>query len=550
MTALLTGVVKKWRGDKGCGFLTPDSSPENWTSELHQIWVHRSGLVDVTDLVPGDEVSFRTEDDGDRAGKVKAVEVTVTASGSAGSEQAAQAAGVLCNGIVKRWIEAKGFGFLMTDGGGEDVWVHRSGLVDVSDLNTGDKVSFHKVDDGKGRGQSKAINVVVVEAGSPGNLFADLPPASEDAEGANALTGMDLFLELAGEMGPSRRTCIEDFVLVSSLNCEFLVVAEGPQQLVNGLRAPTSDEFERLLGLVEAFVAGCEASEAVLIVDFEGEMPGYGGELSTAQLQLTSTVDATTLVPRSLPSWQRFSAPGLLLDLRSQRCVAVLRRIMQSSAITKLAWGADGDCQSLLYQVLPHPLGIEPKALVDAQLGFDSRFRVGMARMLEHVPAHLVVGLPTKEQIDWDAFHSQNRRALPMPLDHISALYAVDDLHRMEAILGSKLPPSGSYIAAREITEQNLVALSLDPLGLQALQEELVWFEKKEGIKRTVKAVQVARHIFALRARGAGDLGAQAPEEVLQLLDRAEAMACEELTRAGVVVASDLSFNEEEDPSA
>lgn len=61
------------------------------------------------------------------------------------------------NGTVKFFNESKGFGFIMPDDGGKDIFVHANGLND--DIREGDKVSF-EIQDGK-RGPS-AVNVNVI----------------------------------------------------------------------------------------------------------------------------------------------------------------------------------------------------------------------------------------------------------------------------------------------------------------------------------------------------------------------------------------------------
>lgn len=63
-------------------------------------------------------------------------------------------------GAVKWYNKLKGFGFIVPDGGGKDVYVHVSALgrVRMVNLKEGDRVSFEAVPDRSGHGL-KAINV-------------------------------------------------------------------------------------------------------------------------------------------------------------------------------------------------------------------------------------------------------------------------------------------------------------------------------------------------------------------------------------------------------
>jgi len=62
------------------------------------------------------------------------------------------------NGTVKFFNAAKGFGFIESDDGGKDVFVHASALesAGIAVLNEGDKISFVLEDDPRGRGKKAA----------------------------------------------------------------------------------------------------------------------------------------------------------------------------------------------------------------------------------------------------------------------------------------------------------------------------------------------------------------------------------------------------------
>ena len=63
----------------------------------------------------------------------------------------------MTNGTVKFFNNVRGFGFIAPDDGGEDVFVHKSGLVD--EITEGDKVSYDVEESEKGL---NAINVKVI----------------------------------------------------------------------------------------------------------------------------------------------------------------------------------------------------------------------------------------------------------------------------------------------------------------------------------------------------------------------------------------------------
>ena len=66
----------------------------------------------------------------------------------------------MATGTIKFFNEEKGFGFIKVDGGGEDVFVHVTGINGyVKSLKEGQKVSFDTKMD---RGRTSATNVDLI----------------------------------------------------------------------------------------------------------------------------------------------------------------------------------------------------------------------------------------------------------------------------------------------------------------------------------------------------------------------------------------------------
>jgi len=312
------------------------------------------------------------------------------------------------------------------------------------------------------------------------------------------------------------------FFMSSSLGCPFLVVSDS--QLVEAVNAPTTMEAQQIFNYAVMLIDKYEENRVMLITDFEGEMPGYGGELVTAAFLPTGVLETGSLRVRrdGCPPLPKSDNVGLLIDMRSAMGVGLVRCVMENEGITKLIWGADSDLTSLRYQVFPRPLNIGSRSVVDVQLGFSTpSWRLGMARALERVPAEYLVGLPSKK----------------LPLGRLEATYAADDLHRIEVIMLNLDPKGGSYMQARAMTDQVAAVLASDNVGLSKLQRDLEWFERAFGIKRRKRAVEIARHIMAIRARGV----VLAPKQE-KVINGILACVLPALNKAGVAIPADLAF--------
>ena len=69
----------------------------------------------------------------------------------------------MATGTVKWFNDAKGFGFITPDEGGEDLFAHFSGInmPGFKTLTEGQKVSFEVEPDKKGKGP-KAVDIVIL----------------------------------------------------------------------------------------------------------------------------------------------------------------------------------------------------------------------------------------------------------------------------------------------------------------------------------------------------------------------------------------------------
>lgn len=169
---LQTGTVKHWVEEKGFGFI----SPSNGGSD---IFVHRSTLEDGQCLIQGATVQYEAQWNPQR--NKYAVTKCMGATGKGGStvgggcsngkgcgggswsmgqgmgqgmgqaatvgaggnqSWGAAADGTRQTGKVKVWYDEKGFGFILPEGGGDDIFVHRHALTDSQGLTPGAHVTF------------------------------------------------------------------------------------------------------------------------------------------------------------------------------------------------------------------------------------------------------------------------------------------------------------------------------------------------------------------------------------------------------------------------
>jgi len=155
----------RWNAQKGFGFISPDGGGED-------LFCHFSAIQDGAMLKEGTTVTFEEVYD-EAKGKMRAEQVTggfprEDFGGGGGRPQQTQGeiqGGVtgdppsgMQQGTVKFW-NAKGFGFIAVDGGGDDLFCHFSAITDGNALSAGAVVHFSKGFDAE-RGNDRAVEVI------------------------------------------------------------------------------------------------------------------------------------------------------------------------------------------------------------------------------------------------------------------------------------------------------------------------------------------------------------------------------------------------------
>lgn len=150
------GTVSWYEPAKGYGFITPDGGGG-------EIFVHSSAIVGGGVLSDGQRVAFLVVD-----GQKGPQADHLLPLGDEAAQQAAVPDGA--DGTVSWYDEDKGFGFIVPDAGGPDVFVHVRALADgLPVLDEGDRVAFDTVDSERGP-QARDVRLVggMPPRGGPG----------------------------------------------------------------------------------------------------------------------------------------------------------------------------------------------------------------------------------------------------------------------------------------------------------------------------------------------------------------------------------------------
>lgn len=295
---------------------------------------------------------------------------------------------------------------------------------------------------------------------------------------------------------PVPESVVDRAMVKSSWGQSFLVVSVLP--FADGVDPPNA-YGPQLIASANRIVDQWKRQQAIVLADFEGEMPGWGGDMTVAQFLPTDaicgTLDKVHLEgePRTR-SEVNFQGYGLLVDMRTPETMSVVRRIMQSRSLTKLIWGCDGDLTSLRFQPsLPGGTTVG-RNIIDIQLAYsEPLYRLGMAKMLTRVPLLIQEGLPGKDQNDYSP-HAMNKRVWDFPMSPTLQLYAMDDLHRIKCILRSQTPENGSYRKAKKQTKQFLVKLEEPSYRVEWIMQNLAYRERMyDDARRQQKTVNITR---------------------------------------------------------
>ncbi|PZR52153.1 cold-shock protein [Xylanimonas oleitrophica] len=217
------GTVRWFDADRGFGFI-------DLGNEAEDLFVHASEIVGDDGprvLREGQAVEFEVGE-GDRGPQARRVRVT-------GDRAPDASLGVL--GTVSWYEPAKGYGFVMPDGGRAEVFVHSSAIVGGGVVSEGQRVAFLVVDGEKGP-QADHLLPLGAQAARP---------VSDGADGTVSwYDGTKGFGFVAPDSGGE-----DVFVHVSALGPGLTELSEGARvtyEVVDGDRGPTARDVRLVRG--------------------------------------------------------------------------------------------------------------------------------------------------------------------------------------------------------------------------------------------------------------------------------------------------------------
>jgi CspA family cold shock protein len=129
------GTVSWYDEEKGFGFVTPDAGGED-------VFVHAKALAEgLTWLTEGDRVAYEVVQ-GDRGPQARDLHLVHSAVAEDAPAATAPAQAKPGEGVVARYDDVRGFGFITPDAGGADLFVHLSVLGGAEPLQKGERVRF------------------------------------------------------------------------------------------------------------------------------------------------------------------------------------------------------------------------------------------------------------------------------------------------------------------------------------------------------------------------------------------------------------------------
>ena len=154
------GTIAWYEPGKGYGFAAPDGGGA-------EVFVHSSAIVTGGVVSEGQRVAFLIAE-GERGPQAEHV---IPLGAGAGQPAASDGA----DGTVSWYDEAKGFGFVTPDSGGEDVFVHVRALAEgLTWLAEGDRVAYEVVRGDKG---PQARDLYLVHSAAPEDAAAPSAPS-------------------------------------------------------------------------------------------------------------------------------------------------------------------------------------------------------------------------------------------------------------------------------------------------------------------------------------------------------------------------------------
>lgn len=222
---------------------------------------------------------------------------------------------------------------------------------------------------------------------------------------------------------------------------QLFVILSSQPDFVQG-RCCSPKDYDQLLDWTRQYLQWFDPQEIACLLDFQGDMPGFSGDLliSTCPLPCSSRKTRKMLMQILFTSVHI----GFLIDLGCRENIGLIKSVLEQDSRLKLCWDFQEVLQGLIYQAHPSEFNACLKNVIDVQNPFSrtenhlaslSSKMKEVASVQKDPTCRAELAAPKMDPPDWDKYHACSERAFRRPFSRHFLEYGASNVLAVEAII-------------------------------------------------------------------------------------------------------------------